>query len=406
VGLLQRFREWREYEQRAQTLEDLILQAGIGVDTITKEQALNIPSVAGCVDIISNTIAMLPIKLYKESEGKVTEVKDNRVRLLNDDTKDTLNAFQYKKALIEDYLLSGVGYSYINKQKNNVVSLHYVDNTNVSINKNVDPIFKSYDILVNGNTYRDFEFIKLTRKTKDGSTGKGIVAESNDMLAVAYKTLTYEKLLLATGGNKKGFLKASKKLSEESLTALKAAWNNLYKDNTENVIILNDGVEFQEASSTSVEMQMNENKRTNSAEICKLFGVPVGLLEGNVSENEYNNFIKISILPILKALETALNKDLLLETEKDSLYFAIDTKELLKGDMLKRFQSYEIAIRAGICTIDEVRYLEDMEYLNLNFLKLGLESVLYDTKTKDIFVTNTGQIYNMEKPVIPIQEAS
>lgn len=403
MGLIQKYKEWREYEHRAtQTLEDILLQAGIGTDTITKEQSLNIPSVAGCVEVISNTIAMLPIKLYQEIDGKVNTVSNNRVNLLNLDTKDTLNAFQFKKQLIEDYLLEGAGYAYINKKLNNIVSLNYVDNAALSINKNADPIFKSYDILVNGKTYRDFEFIKLTRKTKDGANGFGIVAENNDMLNVAYKTLQYEKILIKTGGNKKGFLKSENKLAPAEFEALKTAWNNLYKDNTENVVILNKGMEFKEASSTSVEMQMNENKRTNSAEICKMFTVPVGILEGNATEQDNNNYIKFCILPILKALETELNRGLLLESEKGSFYFATDTKELLKGDILKRYQAYEIAIRSGICTIDEVRYIEDMEYLGLNFLKLGLDAVLYDAKTKNIFVTNTGLMFNMNKPVAPV----
>lgn len=400
MGLIQRYKEWREYEQRAQTLEEILLSVGIGTDTISKKQVLNIPSVAGCVDLISNTIAMLPIKLYQELDGKVSAIKDNRINLLNLDTKDTLNSFQFKKQIIEDYLLEGVAYAYINKQKNNIVSLNYVDNIAVSINKNTDPIFKNYDILVNGKTYRDFEFIKLTRKTKDGVTGLGVVAENNDILTVAYNTIQYEKVLIKTGGNKKGFLKAQKKLGVDALAALKAAWANLYKDNTENVVILNDGIDFQEANSTSVEMQMNENKKTNSSEICKMFNVPMGILEGNATAQDNSNYIKLCILPILKGLETELNKDLLLESEKDSFYFVTDTKELLKGDLVTRFTAHEIAVRSGIMTIEEVRYIEDLENLDLNFLKLGLDAVLYNTKTKDIFVTNTGQVFNMGKPAV------
>ncbi|MEC1757386.1 phage portal protein [Schinkia azotoformans] len=402
MGWIQRFKTWREYEKRAVTLEELILQAGIGVDTVTKEQALNIPSVAGCVEIISNTVAMLPINLYKDENGQVSIVdNDIRVSLLNDDTKDTLNAYQFKKQLIEDYLLAGNGYAYINKDRNKVKSLHYVDEVNVSVNKNVDPIFKSCDVLVNGATYRDFEFLKLTRKTKDGVTGKGIVDEHNDMLSVAYLTMKYEKILLKTGGNKKGFLKAKAKLSPEALEALKTAWNNLYKDNTENVIVLNDGVDFQEASSTSVEMQMNENKRTNSAEVSKLFSVPVGLLEGNVTDDQYKNFIKLCILPILKAFETSLNKDLLLESEKGQYYFAFDTRELLKGDIEKLYRAYEIAIKNGFMQWDEVRYELNYRPYGLNFIKLGLQDVLYNVETKEIYTPNTNKTSNLNNLPAP-----
>ena len=69
---------------------------------------------------------------------------------------------------------------------------------------------------------------------------------------------------------------------------------------------LNNGLEFQEASQTSVEMQLNEHKRTNSDEICKLFLVAPKILTGEANEEEYNNWIKICILPILAAFESAL----------------------------------------------------------------------------------------------------
>lgn len=102
------------------------LKAYISEDLITKEVALNIPSVKACVELISNTIASIPIYLYELREGKKYTKEDNRVTLLNNDTGDTLNGFQLKKALVIDYLLEGNGYVYINKEKNKIKSLHYV----------------------------------------------------------------------------------------------------------------------------------------------------------------------------------------------------------------------------------------------------------------------------------------
>lgn len=400
MGIVKQWKEFREFRQQEKrmTLEELLLQAGVLKDNITKSEALNIPSVSGCVELISNTVAVLPIKLYKEADGKVEEIKNSRVSILNDDTGDSLDGFQFKKALVEDYLLNGAGYAYVNRERNNTKSLHYVDYGNVSINIGVDPIFKSYDILVNGNTYRDFEFVKITRKTKDGVTGQGIINENKEALATAYNSLVFENILVKTGGNKKGFLKSQGRLSKEAIDELKQAWNNMYKNNTENVIVLNNGLEFQEASNTSVEMQLNENKKTNSAEICKIFNVPPSLLDGKATEVEYNNFIKISVLPILKAIETALNKDLLLPSEKESFYFAFDTKELLKGDIEKRYKAYEIATKNGIMQVDEVRYLEDLAPLGLDFIKLGLQDVLYNPKTKEIYTPNTNKSTNIDNP--------
>lgn len=397
MGLIKEWREWRDFKRiqefRESGMDELLLQAGLGSTVLTKEEALSIPSVGTCVDLISDIIATLPIKLHKESSGNVEEIEeDRRVFLLNDETLDTLDGFQFKKALVTDYLLEGAGYAFINRKRNNVESIHYVENRNVSVLVGVDPIFKSYDISVNGVNYREFEFIKIARNSKDGVTGNGIIKDHNKILSVAYNTLVFEDSLVKTGGNKKGFLKSLGRLSKDAIAELKTAWNNLYKNNTENIVVLNNGLDFKEASSTSVEMQLNENKKTNSSEINKLFKVPDSILDGSANEEVYNNFIKNCIWPIIRAIETALNKDLLLPSEKEqSFYFAFDMKELVKGDIEKRYKAYEIALKNGWMQIDEIRYLEDHAPLGLDFIKLGLQDVLYDPKTNTIYTPNTNK---------------
>lgn len=381
-----------------ESLEDLLLKTGLLTKPITKEQAMNIPALSACVDVISNTVASIPIKLYTEKDGKVTEIEDDRVKMLNDDTKDTLDAFQFKKALIEDYLLDGAGYAYINRERNKVKSIHYVNHQSVSIHMNVDPIFKSYDILVNGKTYADFEFLKLTRYSKDGVMGRGIIEQNNKLLSVAYNTLIFEEVLVKTGGNKKGFLKSTGRLSKDAITELKLAWKNLYQNNDENVVVLNNGLEFQEASNTSVEMQLNENKNTNSIEICKVLNVAPSILNGGATTDEYNNFIKICILPILIAIITAINKDLLLPSEKnESFYFAFDTSELLKADIEKRFRAYKEAVDAGWISKNEIRFKEDMpEIKGLDVVTMSLGQVIYDIKSQKYFTPNMDSITSSE----------
>jgi HK97 family phage portal protein len=379
------------------TLEDLLISAGLITGNIKRDQAMNIPALSACVDLISDTVASIPIKLFKEEKGKVTDVQDDRVKLLNDETKDTLDGFQFKKALVEDYLLDGAGYAYINRERNKVKSLHFIKHESVSINMNADPIFKAYDILVQGTMYQPYEFLKLTRRSKDGVTGRGVIEQNNKLLSVAYNTLIFEEILVKTGGNKKGFIKAQNRLSKEAIDELKAAWKRLYANNDENVVVLNNGLDFQEASNTSVEMQLNENKKTNSEEIQKVLKVPTSILDGSATDEEYNHWIKICILPILAALITAINKDLLLPSEKnESFYFAFDTTDLLKGDMLKRYQAYEIGIKNGWMQWDEVRYKEDLEPYGVDFIKLGLQDVLYNPKTKEIYTPNTNQTNNMD----------
>jgi len=375
------------------SVDDVLLKALLNKSTITREEALNIPSVKSCINFIADTVSMLPIKLYQEQDGKAIEVKnDKRTKILNNDTGDTLDSVQFWRAIVSDYFLGKGGYAYIKKEKNQFMALYYVDESNISISKNADPIFKDYKILVNGNSYKPFEFIKILKNTKDGAKGISIIDENNLILSVAYNSLIYEENLVKKGGNKKGFLKSPRKLTQDAIDKLKEAWRNLYSNNSENVAVLNDGLEFQEASNTSVEMQLNENKETNSGEMCKLFLIPVNIIKGTGTSKEYSNAFKMAVMPVLKAIECALNRDFLLEKEKESFYFAFDTKEMLKGDLKERFEAYKTGIDANFLQIDEVRFMEDLPALGLKWIKLGLDSVLYDVETKTIYTPNTNQI--------------
>jgi HK97 family phage portal protein len=397
----------RKKEKRADeaevstTLEDLLLQANLANDVVTREMALNIPTLSGCVDLIGNTIATLPIKLFKEENGKVEEVlEDNRLKLLNDETGDTLDAYQAKKAWIDDYLLKGNGYMYIKKDRNEISSLHYVKEENVSISFNSDPIFKNYSILVNGSSYKPYEFLKLLRNSRDGAEGKGIIESNPKVLSVAYNSLDYENILAKTGGNKKGFIKAASKLTKDAIQTLKEQWNKLYSKNSENCVVLNNGLDFHESSATSTEMQLNENKIANGKEICTILNIPHSLLtsEDKNSSSVYERFVKTAILPILTAIINAFNRDLLLEKEKGSFYFAFDIKELMKADIEARFKAYEIAIRNKLNTINEIRYEENYEPIEAfeDTIVLQLGDVLYNTKNNTIYTPNTNKTSDMK----------
>ena len=272
MGIFDRFR--KRDNPVTPPVSDVLLQAIMNGETITKEKALMIPAVSGAVDYIANAISSMPVKLYKYKDGKVEEQdRDIRVKLLNGDTGDTLNGQQLKKALVMDYLLDKGGYCYIRKNRNEVTGLFYVDPMYITILKNYNPIFKSYDILVEGQSYKPWEFIKLLRNTKDGASGVGLTVEVSKALETAYDTLLYQLKLAKSGGKKRGFLKTERKLGQEEIDALKAGWRRLYETDTENVVVLNNGLEFQDASASSTEMQLNESRKTLQDEINRLFHI-------------------------------------------------------------------------------------------------------------------------------------
>ena len=395
MGLFDRFRKREETietqtttqttDTSTQVATDVLLQALLNSESITREQALTLPAVSGAVSLIANMIASMPVKLYKYKQGRVEAVEDDtRVKLLNGDTGDTLDAWQLKRAMVEDYLMDKGGYCYIRKNRNEVTGLFYVKPIYVQTIPNFKPIFKDYQILVLGEEHYKHEFIKLLRNTQDGATGIGLTQEVGRAIETAYNTLLYQLNMVKSGGNKKGFLKSTRKLGQDEINILKQAWNNLYANNKENVVVLNNGLEFQESSNNAVEMQMNDSRKTLNDEINNLF---------HIYPNDFYETFKQAIYPITKAFETALNRDLLLEKEKKNYFFEFDIKEIIKANVKERYEAYKIAKETGWISMNEIRKMENMNYIEgYDVANVGLGAVLFDFNTSEYYTPNTDTV--------------
>lgn len=388
--------EVRSTDCTASDFEAVLTGKSYATATISKKDALNIPAVATAVDFIASTVASLPVKLYKRDGETVNEVEDDyRLKLLNDDTGDLLDAVQFKKALVTDMLLRGAGYAYIKKRGNSIEGLYYVDESNVNVVEGMDKIVKSVETYISGKKYADYDILRITRASTNGVTGTGILEQNPLLFNTMYNALKYENTAISSG-TKRGFLKSARRLDKEMLEGLKNAWRKLYStdvNNSPDVMILNEGISFEPASSTATENQLNESKRTNSELVYNLFGLSSALFSGNVNNEVYINAIKTSVLPILATLNAALNKFILLEKEKTELFFNVDPSSILKASIEERYRGYEIAIKNGWLQVDEIRKLENMKPLGLDFVKLGLGDVLYNPATKAVYTVNTNATY-------------
>ena len=211
--------------------------------------------------------------------------------------------------------------------------MKYVDASYITVEKNFDPIYKDIKYLVNGKEYETFNFISILRNTKDGGSGRSVISEVSTAIENAYQTLLYELGLVRTGGAKKGFITSQRKLGEKEIAMLKKAWANLYSNKSDNAIVLNEGMDFKEGSSSTVELQLNERKKTLQEEIDNIFH----------NKENFDDFMKEAIMPILTAIKIALNKDFLLEKEKESFYFEFDTREISRGNIKERYEAIKVA---------------------------------------------------------------
>ena len=378
-----------------------VLSSIVQTVSVSRDTAMEIPMINRCVSMIAGAVAGLPIRLYRKTENGVEEVTDDRrLTILNGDTGDTLNADYMRQSMVRDYLLYGNAYAFIETKAGKADKLYYLDASLVGCSVNaVDPIHKYYDYLVNGRKYPPYTLLKVLKNSDGYGAGKGIIEENPELIQAAYGLLEYQKKQILTGGAKRGILR-TQKLNKDVLSEIKAKWAALWTGRTDQdtMMILNSAdMDFRELSTTAVDMQINQTQETIDKEIMKLFGTADGLLSEDTVKN--------AVMPVIDAFEAALDSDLLMESEKGKYYFAFDTRELTRGDINQRYNAYATALSQNFMQLDEVRAMEDLPPLGVNFVKLGLNDVLLDPKTGTIYTPNTNAYAQMGENVqVPLTD--
>ncbi len=376
-----------------------------GVERIGRSTAMNIPAVAGGIEFITTQAAAVPFKLYRKTDKGLEEVREStRAEVLNLDAGDLLSNTEMLEALYRDYLLSGNGYLYINRWRNQVESLHYVDCEQVAVTVDPDPIFKSGHLHVYGKTYRPWEFVRLCRHSKDGMHGSGILQENSKMLALAWATLVLQNSMMRGGGNARGYVTSDRNLTKPQIEELKSGFAQLYTAEGNGVVVLNRGLDFKQSSNTAVEMQLQEIVQQNRQEILLMLGVPYEVLKGSGTEDQFNAAIQRAVVPVITAMETALNRDLLMEQEKGKLIWKADTTELTKGAIKQRYEAYKLAADGGWLGKNEIRARENLPTVDgLDVIGMNLADVLFDMKTGKYYTPNTGSVVDGKEPALEAQ---
>lgn len=401
--ILSLFRRRRELRQLYIDGEGFLQGLNQG-DKITLEKACEIPAVAASLAWIVHRFAALPVKLMQDKAGgETSEITDDpRTLLLNRGTvDDTLTGYESRVAFARDYLLQGAAYLYIDRgDYGQVTGLRYVKREDVAEQYNFNPIWRTCRYIVGEHIYWDFDFVACHRNSRDGATSKGILAEYALPLTAAHLALEYERRLSTTGGAKKGFLVSKRLLSQDALDQLKAAWRKLTSNDTDgnNVIIMNEGVDYKEVAQTAVDSQLVEIKTSNAKQIAEMFGLSSDILGGTATAEQIANAFRNAVEPICTAFLASANKNLLTEAEKgNGLRFAFDTDSILGGDLLSRYKAYEIALKNHFMQPNEVRYRENLPPMEFDFITLGLQDALYNPKTGKMYVPNTKETVDLTK---------
>lgn len=382
---------------------------------ISEEQAMQIPAVSASANLISSAISKLPIYLYKlDSEGDSETVDDDyRLFLLNGEPNENQTSNALKKRIVMDYLFHGGSYVYVRKKarSNEVKDLYRLPIEKVQIHRYEQLGFiSSYKITLDGqpeNAIKTMDVACVLKDTDDGYTPRGILDTGYKVLSTALSEINYSGSILKNGSLPLAVLKSETQLSDEALERVKSDFEQLYAggENAGKTILLEEGLEYDTVSLKPNELELTESKKAALSDIARLFNIPESMINANANKynsNEENNihFLQYTLEPIITNIEKALNKTMLLESEKkQGYYFKFDTSVILTVTEKEKAEIAQTLNSTSAVSQNEIRKVLGLPKLEDNYMFLSQGKVFYNLKNGKAFNPNMGIVFDPANPV-------
>ena len=350
---------------------------------INLSNAMTIPAVFGAVEFLSNTIAGLPLNVYKKTETGREKQNAGIGVILHDAVSDEMTSFDWRKYIMTRTLTGGRSISYIERDANDrVVNIFPLDPSKVKISTN--GMSKSY-IYMHGTpqqiTYNAREIIDIPFDVEqDGLTTVSPVLKNSETLGLAIAATQYGAKFFQNGGVPPfvitgGFTSGQgmQRASEDLQKAIKQQ----SKDNRL-ALTLPDGHEIKPIGSDPEKSQLVELKRFLIEEIARIYSLPPVFLQdlthGTFSNTEQQDLhlVKHTIRRWVTQIEQELNLKLFGRNDP-SMYVEFNLDGLLRGDFATRMSGYATAIQNAIKTPDEVRSLENLPGIGGEANKLHIQ---------------------------------
>lgn len=375
-------------EERCSTFDYLLYNCGASYST---SKAMLLSAVYRCVEVISDSVAQLPLEPYKvDSSGyKIKFTSHPTYRLLNSEPNSRMTRFTFIKTLIVSTLLKGNAYAYIERDgEGNAVALHYIPTDLVTIippktlQDNV-----AYSITGLSNVIEPCNMIHILNFSYDGINGISTLAHAKNTLSLAADSEAHASGFFKGGANLAGILTVQSTLTSKQKQDLKSSWQTAFSPTSgqpNGVAVLEGNMDFKPITVNPSDAQLLETRQFNVIDICRFFGVsPVkafDLSKSSYSTVEATNlsFLTDTLSPLLEKIELEFERKLYKPSEKDTIDVRFDTSRLLRADKQSLANYYNTLFNIGVVSCNEIRKeidLPSIEGGDSHFVQVNLMEV-------------------------------
>lgn len=334
--------------------------------------AQGVSAAYACVSAISETIASLPLILYRrDGEGRSPAPEHPLYRVLHDQANPDQTALEFREWMQASVLLRGNAYARIVwGQDGQVTALLPLSADRVTVLRVGDKL--AYDYTDFSGVVRrllQYEVLHLRHRAgEDGVLGVSPIAAAKGVVELAISERDHGNSTFKNGARLSGILKFPQLLKPEQRTALKTSWDSQYSggSNSGKTAILEGGVEYQTVSMTLEDAEWIAARQFSVEEVARLFRVPPTVI-GDLRHGNYSNsvemarqFVTMTLRRHLVMWEQAIASKLLTDAGRIAYFAEHAVEGLLRGDSTNRADFYTKGIDAGWMLPSEARRLENL----------------------------------------------
>ena len=346
--------------------------------TVNEFTAMQTTAVYACVRILAETLAALPLQLYRYTPGGKERVYDHPLyHLLHDEPNPEMTSFVFRETLMSHLLIWGNAYAQIIRdgagrvlglypllpdkmevQRDDKGSIYYV----YSRNSDENPMFKEY-----GNIKLKAEdVLHIPGLGFDGLIGYSPIAMAKNAVGMTLACEEYGASFFANGANPGGVLEHPGVLKDPS--KVRESWNSVYRgvSNAHKIAVLEEGMKYQQIGIPPEEAQFLETRKFQINEIARLYRIPPHMV-GDLDKSSFSNieqqsleFVKYTLDPWVIRWEQSLQRSLLLPGEKGKYFIKLNVDGLLRGDYQSRMNGYAVGRQNGWFSANDIREMENM----------------------------------------------
>lgn len=340
--------------------------------------AMQTTAVYACVRILAETLAALPLQLYRFTPTGKERVYDHPLyHLLHDEPNPEMTSFIFRETLMSHLLIWGNAYAQIIRDGlGRVVCLYPLRPDKMQVARDASgTIFyiytKASDENPNVKPYgqvplRKEEVLHIPGLGFDGLVGYSPIAMARNAVGMTMACEEYGASFFANGASPSGVLEHPGVLKDPG--KVRDSWNAVYQgsNNAHKVAVLEEGMKYQQIGIPPEEAQFLETRKFQLDEIARLYRIPPHMI-GDLDKSSFNNieqqsmeFVKYTLDPWVVRWEQAMQRSLLLPEEKKKYFLRFNVNGLMRGDYESRMTGYSIGRQNGWLSANDIREMEDM----------------------------------------------